>query len=144
MRFERTRTVAATRETIWEVLSDFAAIDTWAPNVDHARLLTDQMSGVGTCRRVQVGRMALIETVTAWNPPDGLTYRVEGLPSAVGTVTNSWLIEPGSGFSVVRLVTVVSPTGPSLIGRVAGRRLTAASTLMLGGLSAAAIWKERS
>ncbi|MFW2333546.1 SRPBCC family protein, partial [Ilumatobacter sp.] len=44
---ERTRTLAVRADEVWAVLSDFGAISSWASNVDHSCLLTDQPDGVG-------------------------------------------------------------------------------------------------
>lgn len=62
----RSRRVAADMSDVWDVLADFGSIGAWADNVDHSRLLTRAAGGepVGTTRRVQVGRNALVERIT--------------------------------------------------------------------------------
>ena len=57
----RSRTVPATPRQVWDVLADFGAISSWAANVDHSCLLEHGSGdpGVGTSRRLQVGRDAL-------------------------------------------------------------------------------------
>ncbi len=75
----RSRTVAAEAQAVWDVLADFGAISSWAGNVDHSCLLSPaaQGVGVGTTRRVQVGRDTLVERITDFEPPrtPGLRHR---------------------------------------------------------------------
>ena len=61
---ERTKQLAAEPARGWDVLADFGAIATWAPNVDHSCLMSEQEPDVGTTRRVQTGRTTLLETVS--------------------------------------------------------------------------------
>jgi len=46
---------------VWAVLADFGALSSWVDGVDHSCLLehTGDGIGVGTTRRVQVGRITL-------------------------------------------------------------------------------------
>ena len=60
---ERSTTIDASPDDVWAILADFGEIGLWAPNFDHSCLLSEQTSGVGTVRRVQVGRTTLVETV---------------------------------------------------------------------------------
>ncbi|MDH3707607.1 MAG: SRPBCC family protein [Acidimicrobiia bacterium] len=60
----------------WAVLADYARIARWARQVDHSTLLTEQQQGVGTVRRVQVGRTVLTEHVTGWDDGTALEYDV--------------------------------------------------------------------
>ncbi len=57
----RTRTIAATPETIWEILADFGSIGAWVEKVDHSCILVESPEPVGTMRRVQLGRDTLVE-----------------------------------------------------------------------------------
>jgi carbon monoxide dehydrogenase subunit G len=140
----RTGSILATPEIVWNVLADFAAIVVWAPNVDHSCLSTEQPSGVGTARRIQSGRTTLVETVTEWAPPTGdepgvLSYRLDGLPKVVRSVTNSWRLTPSDGGTAVTLTSTVDagPRPPQkLIARLVGRKLAAASDEMIAGLTA--------
>ncbi|MCH2432647.1 MAG: SRPBCC family protein [Acidimicrobiales bacterium] len=79
---ERSRLVDAAPTEVWKVLSEFETISSWAPNVEHSCFLTEGASDVGTTRRVQVGRSALIETVVEWEEPHTLSYSLKGLPAA--------------------------------------------------------------
>ena len=122
---------------VWATLSDFGEISRWAPNVAHSCLTTDRAEGVGTVRRVQVGRNALLERVVVWEPGDRLSYEIEGLPAVVRSVTTTWQLV-GSDFSTRVTLTSAVDTGPrppqKLIARVVGRGLATASRQMLAGL----------
>lgn len=140
----RTGAIAAPPHVVWNVLADFGAIVTWAPNVDHSCLLTEQPGGVGSARRIQAGRTTLVETVTEWSPPAAgepgvLAYRLDGLPKVVRSVTNRWELTPsGTGTSIALTSTVdAGPRPPQrLVARLVGRRLGAASDEMIAGLAA--------
>lgn len=90
----RTRTIAAGAQEIWDVLADFGSISVWAPNADHSCILFTGPGGgpVGTARRVQVKRDALVERITVFEPPHSLAYDIEGLPGRLRRVTNRWTL----------------------------------------------------
>ncbi len=145
---ERTGTTAATPDEVWAVLSDFAAISAWAPNVDHSCLLTEQATGVGTARRIQAGRTTLVETVTEWTPPTDdtttddttavLSYALTGLPKVVRSVTNTWNLERDRAGTAVTLTSTIdagSRLPQKAIAWVVGRKLASASDEMIAGLT---------
>jgi hypothetical protein len=137
----RTATIAAPPEAIWAVLADFGAISTWAPKVDHSSLLrsTDGGSGIGTTRRIQTGRMTLLERVVAWDEPTTLAYDLDGLPSVVHSARNEWRLEPaGAGTTAVTLTSFIdcgSRPPQKLVARIVGWRMAKASDSMLAGLT---------
>jgi carbon monoxide dehydrogenase subunit G len=134
----RAATVSAPPATVWEVLADFGAIARWVPEVDHSCVLHGGSPGPGTVRRVQVGRTTLLETVTAWSPPEHLGYEITGLPPAVRRVRNDWNLRPtGAGTEVTITTTVdAGPRPPQrLIARLAAFRMAATSERMLAGLT---------
>ena len=118
------------------MLGDFGAISGWAPNVDHSCLISEQVEGVGTVRRIQAGRVTVIERVTGWEPLSLLSYEIEGLP-LVRSVTNTWTTEAQGAGSRVSLTSRVD-TGPrpshKLISAVFARGLAKTSKVMLAGL----------
>jgi carbon monoxide dehydrogenase subunit G len=140
---ERAGTITATPDEVWAVLADFSAISTWAPNVDHSCLLTEQETGIGAARRIQTGRTTLVETVAVWAGPSAdtpgvLTYSLAGLPKVIRRVTNTWqLTRDGSATSVT--LTSIVDAGPrppqKVVARIVGRRLAAASDEMIAGLA---------
>ncbi len=132
------RHIARPVDEVWVALADFAAIARWAPDVDHSCLLTEQHAGVGTARRVQVGRMVLVERVITWepDPPSTLAYEIEGLPVALGRVSNEWsLHQVGDGTSATLTTRVEGSSRPlKVVARVASNRMAKASASMLAGL----------
>jgi hypothetical protein len=136
---QRSRHLPVSAEAVWGVLARFGEIRAWAPKVTHSVLTTEQAEGVGTARRVQVGRQALIETVTLWEPNRTLAYGITGLPPVVEGVTNRWDLGADPDGTFVTLTSVIAP-GPSPKGKVAARLLRLplgrASDGMLDGLAA--------
>ena len=67
----RSRTVAAEPKEVWDVLADFGSLSSWAANVDHSCVLFagPDHGPVGTTRRVQLKRDALVERITEFTPP---------------------------------------------------------------------------
>jgi hypothetical protein len=135
---ERSGLIDAPVGAVWEVLSDFASIGSWAPNVDHSCLMSDQAAGVGTIRRIQTGRTTILETVELWEPGVSLAYRITGLPPVIRSVVNTWRLGSSGDATMVLLTTDVD-TGPrppqQVVAKVVGRRLAAVSEQMLAGLA---------
>ncbi len=137
----RSRIVSASPEAVWAVLSDFGAISAWAGNVDHSCLLEHGPDGpaVGTTRRVQVGRDALVERITEFIPPASLGYDIEGLPRRLRRVTNRWTLAPaGSGATEVTLTSTVDIGSNPVAGlaeRAMCRFMSKQSESMLSGLA---------
>lgn len=138
----RSRHLPQPPAAVWAVLARFGDIHEWAPKVTHSVLTTDQTNGVGAARRVQVGRQALIETITLWEPERSLAYDIAGLPPIVDGVANRWDLaldprDPAGTF--VTLTSVIDP-GPSAKGKAAARVLRIplgqASDSMMDGLAA--------
>lgn len=135
---ERTGVIEAPSGRVWDVLADYGAIASWAPNVDHSCLLTERADGVGAVRRIQTGRTTLREVVKTWEPSASLSYRIIGLPPIVRSVTNTWRLA-GSGDTTTVTLTSQIDCGPrppqQAIARVVGRRLATASEQMIAGLT---------
>lgn len=143
---ERTATVPASPDAVWAVLADFGSIAQWADNADHSCLLTEQESGVGMVRRIQAGRVTLVETVTTWQPGTELAYDIAGAPKVIRSLVNTWRLTPNDGGTQVTLVTDVDagPRPPQkLIARIAARQLAKASDTMLAGLTAELATREQ-
>ena len=133
-----TTTIARSPEQVWAVLADFGSIAEWAPNVDHSCLTTELQQAVGSTRRVQVGRNALLEQVVEWEAGHRLAYTIEGLPPVIRSVTNSWQLEAVGPATAVTITSVVNagPRPPQqLVARAVGKVLAKASREMLDGLT---------
>lgn len=141
---QRERTIAAPVGDIWNVLADFGSISGWADNVDHSCVLHTGRNGqpVGTARRVQVKRDALVERITEFEPSRALAYDVEGLPRRLRRVSNRWTLAPAgvaqAGETRVTLTSTVE-IGPrpthKLAERILCRFLARQSDTMLAGLA---------
>ena len=134
----RSRTVAAEPKEVWDVLADFGSISSWADNIDHSCIL-NHGDPVGTTRRVQIGRNALVERITEFDPTWALAYDVEGLPRRVRRFNNRWTLRAAqSGTTVVTLTSTIEiGSGPmqTFAERAACRVQVRRSELMLAGLA---------
>ncbi|MCO8125681.1 SRPBCC family protein [Acidimicrobiia bacterium EGI L10123] len=142
----RTAVVAAPAEDVWSVLADFGDLARWVPEVDHSCLLRAGSPGIGTTRRVQVGRTTLLEAVRAWSPPAHLGYDITGLPPALRVVHNDWHLRPVEAGTEVTITTTVDagPRPPQqLVARLVARRMATTSEKMLAGLAAALTTGDR-
>jgi len=86
--------IASSVAEAWEVLASFESISDWADNVSHSCLLSEQLEGIGTCRRIQTGNSSVTEHVTIWEDLRHLSYEIRGLPPVFKQVLNSWSLEP--------------------------------------------------
>ena len=139
----RTRTIPRPREEVWAVLAEYGEIADWADNADHSCLLgaaDGPIEGVGLTRRIQAGRITLVEQVTTWDAPEALAYSIEGLPKVIRSASNEWTLAPQGTGTRATLTTRVDcgPRPPQqLVARIAARRLAKASDTMLEGLARA-------
>jgi uncharacterized protein YndB with AHSA1/START domain len=140
----RTRTIAARAQEIWDVLADFGSLSSWAPNADHSCILFCGADGgpVGTARRVQFKRDALVERITEFDPPHSLAYDIEGLPSRLRRVTNRWTLAAATANSTPQCTVTLTSTvdigsrpAQKLTELVLSRFLARQSDSMLAGLA---------
>ncbi len=135
----RTRTIAAEPQAIWDVLSDFGAISSWADTVDHSCLLEHGAEpGLGMSRRIQVGRDTLVERVIEFSPPNSVGYDIEGLPRWLAAANHWTLVPIGGDHTEVTLTSTVrvgaNPLA-ALVERAACRFLAKQSDALLAGLA---------
>jgi Polyketide cyclase / dehydrase and lipid transport len=136
---DRSRAVAADPKEVWDVLADFGSISSWADNIDHSCILNHGDGPLGTTRRVQIGRNALVEQITEFEPARALAYDVEGLPKRLRRFNNRWSLRPAdNGTTIVTLTSTVEiGAGPlqKLAERAVCRVQVRQSDLMLAGLA---------
>lgn len=137
---DRTRTIAAAPQEVWEVLANFGAISTWVDRIDHSSILVEGADGdpIGTTRRVQIGRNTLVERIVDFDPPHTLAYAIEGLPKALRSVNNRWTLRPQGESTAVTLTTTIeigSGRIQQLAERVVCRVIARQSDDMLAGLA---------
>jgi hypothetical protein len=136
---DRNRRIAADPQAVWDVLADFGSISSWADNIDHSCILNQGSEPIGTTRRVQIGRNALVETITEFDATWALAYDVAGLPKRVRRFNNRWsLRRVVNGKTVVTLTSTVEiGSGPmcKLAERAVCRVQVRQSDIMLAGLA---------
>ena len=136
---DRSRTVAAGAKDIWDVLADFGSISAWADNIDHSCILNHGSEPVGTTRRVQIGRNALVERITEFDPTWALAYDVEGLPKRLRRFNNRWTLRSAQGGNTVVTLTSTVEIGSLPLHRLAERAVCRVqvrqSDVMLAGLA---------
>jgi Polyketide cyclase / dehydrase and lipid transport len=136
---DRSRTIAADLQAVWDVLADFGSISSWADNIDHSCILVHGTEPIGTTRRVQIGRNALVETITDFDPLRVIAYDVDGLPKRVRRFANRWSVRPtGQGTTIVTLTSTVeigSGAAKNLAERALCRVQIRQSDIMLAGLA---------
>jgi hypothetical protein len=135
----RSRTIAAEPKEVWDVLADFGSISSWADNIDHSCILNHGSEPVGTTRRVQIGRNALVERITEFDPTWALAYDVEGLPKRLRRFSNRWTLRRIQGGDTVVTLTTTVEIGPHAMQKMAERAVCRAqvrqSDVMLAGLA---------
>jgi uncharacterized protein YndB with AHSA1/START domain len=135
----RSRTIAAEPAEVWDVLADFGSISSWADNIDHSCILNHASVSVGTTRRVQIRRNALVERITEFDPTWALAYDVEGLPKRLRRFSNRWTLRRIHGGDTVVTLTSTVEIGPHAMQKVAERAMCRVqvrqSDVMLAGLA---------
>jgi hypothetical protein len=141
---ERSRTIPARLSRVWDVLADFDRLAVWADNADHTCWLDEPATDgpmIGRARRVQAGRVVLVERITVWEPPSRLAYDLGGLPPVVRSAVNEWRLvaDPVGGDRTLATLATHVHCGPrppqQLVARLVGNRLAKASDVMLAGLA---------
>jgi uncharacterized protein YndB with AHSA1/START domain len=131
--------IGAPPAKVWAVLADFPAIASWAPNVDHSSAQTEAHGEIGAIRRVQSGRITLLETIVDWQPDRLLAYTLDGLPRLAGSVVTTWLLDDAEGQTKTTVTSEVHPRpNPAgrFVARALSRQLGRAANQMLSGLAA--------
>lgn len=134
----RSRRIHARPRAVWAVLADYGALPVWGPTIDHSALTSERREGVGTTRRVQIGRTTVLEKVVDWEPEVTLAYAIQGLPDVVHHAENRWRLVGDGEYTDVRLTSVVDAgSGPlaGVIARIVARVLARTSDALLDGLS---------
>ncbi len=79
---------------VWEVLSNFHGVDSWAPIITRVDDIGPTPRGVGAARRCQFRRLGVVdEVVVVWEEGRRLHYRVSPL-GPIGDSQSCWEIHP--------------------------------------------------
>ncbi len=77
---ERSLTIDATSDAVWDVLSRYMHIDEIAPQITSVDALTDGEVGLGSKRRNNFANgTSVVEEVTEWKPGSGYTVRLSDM-----------------------------------------------------------------
>ena len=103
-RVEARNRIDAPADKVWDVLADFSAVDTWAPQVERSYALGPADTGVGAGRHCDIkGFGGIDEIVTDWQEGRTLTYEVTPL-GPFGKSYNRWTVRPvGAGACEVKV-----------------------------------------
>jgi hypothetical protein len=95
-----TRTVRASREKVWDVLSDLRRVAVFNPAVARAELLSGQSRGIGVRRFCRFANGAeAVEEVTQWEEGESFTLAVEKPPMPVTGMQGAFHVAPKGGCS---------------------------------------------
>ena len=87
---------------VWRILDDIGTIHRWHPGVVDSHLTTRQASGIGACRRCDLGGSNYLdEAVVTWEENRRLTMRVVNTNMPVKTADIRFTLQPnGEGTKV--------------------------------------------
>ncbi|MEP9364940.1 SRPBCC family protein [Nocardioides sp. CN2-186] len=134
--------VEASVDAVWDVLAGFADISRWANGVSQSSLLSAGSPGPGAVRRVQVGRSALRETVTTWEPGSRLAYDIAGLPAIVKSASNTWTLEPDARGTSITLTGAIETRGGPLVAKIVAGKVGQANEDLVQDL-ASHLWRQQ-
>ncbi len=84
--------VQAPAKKVWDVLADFPAADTWAPQVTRSYALGSKDRGVGAGRHCDIkGFGSVDEVITEWVDGRSFSYRVTPL-GPLGVAHSRWTV----------------------------------------------------
>ena len=129
------RVIPVSPTRVWEVLADFGGISRWGTGVDQSSLLSEGPIGLGSTRRVQVGRNTLRETITTFEPGRALGYSLIGLPPVVREATNTWTLVPEGEGTAITLTSEARTKGGPVLAHVVIGRLGKAGKQLVDGLA---------
>ncbi len=100
---QRSLTIDAAPEAVWEVLSRYMHIDEFAPQITSVDALTDGDIGIGSKRRNNFANgTSVVEEVTDWKPGAGYIVRLSDMAAMPLHEANSEIrITPFGGKSKV-------------------------------------------
>ena len=98
-------TIRAPSDAVWEVLGDFGTEHRWTKSLDHCVRDTDVVR-VGTIRtctlpKPLMGRTAVREELTEYEPGSALAYRLEGSAGPFASASSRWSTTPASGSGTI-------------------------------------------
>jgi uncharacterized protein YndB with AHSA1/START domain len=99
--FTVTRTIGVSKDGVWEVLGDFGTEHRWTKSVAHCVRDTESVR-VGTVRtctlpKPLMGRTAVREELTEYEPGSALAYRLDGPAGPFVSASSRWSMTDAVG-----------------------------------------------
>lgn len=117
-RLSARKIVQAPARNVWEVVADFPAVETWAPQVTKSYALGAKERGVGAERHCDIkGFGGIDEAITEWTEGRSLAYRVTPL-GPLGVSYSRWTVNEINDTSSEVLVELSYDLRFGLFGRV--------------------------
>ncbi len=89
--------IAASKEHVWGILSNYGSIDQWAALVSKSEASGTGVGAERTCNIIDGA--VLVETVDQWTEGKGFRYQIAGMPTKSAATT--WTVAPeGNGTKV--------------------------------------------
>jgi uncharacterized protein YndB with AHSA1/START domain len=137
-------TVGASSDVVWDVLGDFGTEHRWTKSLDHCVRDTDvvRVGTVRTCTlpRPLMGRTAVREELTEYEPGAVLAYRLEGSAGPFASASSRWSTVPrsdgGTSVTVQGFFTARSRTAEVLVWPLARPMLRRLTRSVIGELEA--------
>jgi len=101
---EKSITINAPLSKVWQVLSDFNDVYTWAPTVTHSNGLDEKNNQVGAGRHCKIeGFGAIDEIITQWQENKGFTYSISDLGPLTKGLSRWTLIELAENKTTIKV-----------------------------------------
>lgn len=120
-----TRTINASKDTVWTILDDFPAISAWSAGIKQSLTTgdTSKTTGLGAERQCVLddgGKKVLDERISAYTPGESMTidvWNVKGLPLKSSRATFAVRAE-GPNVTVATIEAEVTPKLPGVLVKV--------------------------
>lgn len=97
MKLKMSVCIEASKEKVWETLSDVTNINLWVDPILSSQYESNKTRGVGTVRVCNLkGNIAVKEEFIAWQEGESYTYQAYGAP-LIKSAKNRWSIESVDG-----------------------------------------------
>lgn len=133
--------IDATPERVWEVLSDFGAVDKYNPGALKSRSTSTNNGGIGATRHCDLpGNAVALERITAWRPNEYLALEIFGgekLPPFKKAVGSVELKPEGNGtlvHGVLEYSLKLGPIGSLMDKAIVSRKFAEAWSGVMAGL----------
>jgi len=101
---EENITINAPLTKVWQILSDFNDVYTWAPTVTHSSGLDERTNQIGAGRHCKIeGFGAIDEVITQWQENKGFTYTISDLGPLTGGLSRWTLTQESQNKTSIKV-----------------------------------------